>query len=628
MSTIASQAFDMHLKNLILDHYPTDQKSILDLLLSDWTMRDRFHRHLDVVMDTLLSQLDQKKYNIRTCPYYAFVQLFSLSEPQNNSINNTTYQIKSGAFIDLSQFSNCTDSVLMQGCCKVLQKMTLYPNPNHQVTDWAADCLKSASADIIQFYTGWLTQGLERELATQSSNTFHQYAKFTLLLLNTCVNQSTHVVPTLLQTLSDTGLQWLLQTHRKSASILLHYFDDESQVSKDMVVTQLLGTKTKSFIDLLLNYLRDMMSGTDPKLPRSRRWFKNHFLKNVLLLVCEQADTSVSACLFRQWFKTRDDFEWYFSTPLPQQITLDGLDLTRSHRIYGIKHTGLAAMFQDMVGDHVKKERLIQIWFDLWVSDHTFTVPVSWILQCTGLYDQAPVLMKQMIKKLIYVGIQHTGFLDAMMDLVLLSDAPEPDSLFELILEVACETQGTETTYKRINANIIHLMIELSEELDLATTVQPSNTAEKKLSKKQRRKLKKHGKLPHNKLRSMMRKHEEELEKYLRESNTSTHNNGCLKALTTLVQRLFNFLLRLLLSVSTVDSTNNSLSIKQDVQRQLMSTPLFYEPLAKFIKLIRQPEDLQEDIQATIDISTDYLKRLSDPSLFKASQNIMHEQIN
>ncbi|KAI8369148.1 hypothetical protein EDC96DRAFT_504067 [Choanephora cucurbitarum] len=668
MSTMLPNQFDFLLKSAILDHYPTDRKSVLDLVIANWTLHDRFHRHMELVIETMLSQFETKKYNIRISPYYAFVQLFSLSQnqlaedhqqqdqqqQQNGPIsfldyNATTYQVKSGAYIDLSHFSNYSDTALVQGCCSLLQKITLsVANTNHhQAHEWLADCLKSADANIVRSYAAWLANGLEKDLQQSKNSVSSGYAEFMLTLLATCVARSTHIVPTLLFVFSDRGLAWLLKSNRSSATILLHYFDDGSQVSKDMVVTDLLKTKSKQFIDMLLGYLRENMAGIDPKAPHSRVWFQNHFLRNILSLVGEedQVDTSVASQLFRQFFKTRDDFEWYFGTPLLQQITFNSLDLANVHDIYAVKSTGLAAMFQEMVrlGDHVKKERLMQIWSDLWIANQAFTVPVSWVLQCAGLYDQAPVLVKQMIKRFVAIGLQpqqpqssmtpllsERKFLDRMMDLVLLSDAPEPDSLFELILEIACENDGLSSAFEQINWNIINILIELAEELELelkaSTDMTPLvlNKAEKKRSKKQLRKLRRGGKLSHNKLRSMMRKHEEELERYLKESSSQS-----LKALTTLVQRLFNFLLRLLntsLSKTSVDSNNNSLAIKQDIQKQLMSTPLFYEPLSKLVKLIREPEDLQEDIQTVVELSTEYLKHLPDKTLFEASQRIVGHQ--
>ncbi|KAI8390049.1 hypothetical protein BD560DRAFT_379768 [Blakeslea trispora] len=664
MSTLLPSQFDFLLKSAILDHYPTDGKGVLDLVIADWTLRDRFRRHMDLVVETMLSQFETKNYNVRTSPYYAFVQLFSLSQnplAQDNQqhqqqelqntpssfleYNKTTYQIKSGAYIDLSQFSNYTDTTLTEGCCLLLQKLTLFvSNTTHrQAHEWLADCLRYADPAIVRSYAAWLATGLERDLG-QGNSAPSSYAEFMLTLLNTCTNQSSHIVPVLLSTFSDETLRWLLKSNSSSATILLHYFDDGSQVSKDMVVTALLKTKSKQFIDMLLGYLRENMAGIDPKAPHSRVWFQNHFLGNILSLVGEedQVNTSVASQLFRQFFKTRDDFEWYFGTPLLQQITFNTLDLANVHDIYAVKSTGLAAMFQEMVrlGDHVKKERLIQIWSDLWTAHQALTVPISWVLQCAGLYDQAPVLVKQMIKRLVAIGLQsqpssstmtqispERGFLDRMMDLVLLSDAPEPDNLFELMLEITCESNDSTAAFEQMNRNVIDIMVELAEELEFeskaTTDATPIvlNRAEKKRNIRQLRKSRRGGKLSHNKLRSMMRKHEEELEQYLKESSSQS-----LKALTTLVQRLFNFLLRLLnnsLPKASVDSNNNSLAIKQDIQKQLMSIPLFYEPLSKLVKLIREPEDLQEDIQAVVELSTEYLKHLPDKTLFEASQRIL-----
>ena len=129
------------------------------------------------------------------------------------------------------------------------------------------------------------------------------------------------------------------------------------------------------------------------------------------------------------------------------------------------------------------------------------------------------------------------------------------------------------------------------------------------------------------KLGATMKKHEEELEKYFQElsDNTSKINNA-IKALTTLVQRVFNFLLRLLndtSTLSTVDSNNYCLTIKQDIQRELVDIPLFYEPLAKLDKLINEPEDLHEDIQAVIELSVEYLKKKKDQTVYESSQKIL-----
>lgn len=639
MTSMTPAIFDIHLKKAILQHYPADRKTVLDLLLADWTARDRFHRHLDFVADIMVSLLSKKSYNKRSAPYYAFVQLFNIPDEHhqqdNESADASYYETKSGAYIDLSQFSNCSDKVLMNGCCRLLQRMTR-GNASQHVQDWVGDCLQNASSDIVQYYVGWLAQGLNAEL--ESKRTPACFAPFLKVALSSCVSLSAYVVPTLLHIFTFESIQWLLKQGEVANTILVHYFDDGPQVSKYMMVKSLFMTKKKKYIDLLLAHLREIMPGQDPKVARSRAWFKNHFLGVILSLVGEDASgQGVACCIFRQLFKTRDDFEWYFVTPLvpaAKKINFKPLDLSNSHDIYSVKQSGLAAMLQEMVrlGDTDKKERLIKVWFDLWTSGSNFSVPVSWVLQCAGLYDQAPVLVKQMIKRFISIGLQQQQqeeqdimrmasgrkFLDRIMDLVLLSDTPEPDSLFELVLSVSHQPD----THKEIIWAIINILVELSEELEVEMSLQPTQpTPPKNKAPKQnpRHVNKKQKNLTARKLRDAMKKHEEELEKFLQESK-----NNSIKALTTLVQRVFNFLLRLVNNTtSTEDTANSCLSIKQDIQHELTIIPLFYLPLSKLIRLIREPEDLQEDIQTTIDLSVEYLKKQTDTSLYDISQKVL-----
>ncbi|GAA5802033.1 hypothetical protein HPULCUR_007493 [Helicostylum pulchrum] len=640
MTCMTPTAFDIYLKKAVLKHYPADRKTVLDLLLADWTVRDRFHRHLNLVADIMLSLLSKKTYNKRSAPYYAFVQLFNIPDEHHQqdteAADASYYETKSGAYIDLSQFSNCSDQVLMNGCCQLLQRMTR-ANASQHVKDWVGDCLQNASADIVQHYVGWLAVGLNEELELKRTSTC--FAPFLKVALSSCVSLSAYVVPTLLQTFTYESIQWLFKQGEDANTMLVHYFDDGPQVSKYMMVQGLFVTKKKKYIDLLLTHLREIMSGTDPKVPRSRAWFKNHFLGVILSLLGEDASgQGVACCIFRQLFKTRDDFEWYFATPLvpaAKKINFKPLDLSNSHDIYSVKQSGLAALLQEMVrlGDTGKKERLIKVWFDLWTSGSKFTVPVSWVLQCAGLYDQAPVLVKQMIKRFVHIGLQQQHhqeehdimrmaperkFLDRIMDLVLLSDTPEPDSLFELVLNVSHQPD----TFRDIIWAIINILIELSEELEVEISLQASQPTppKNKVSKRAARHInKKQKNLTARKLRDAMKKHEEELEKFLQESK-----NNSIKALTTLVQRVFNFLLRLVNNTTLAEDTANScLSIKQDIQHELTIIPLFYLPLSKLVRLIREPEDLQEDIQTTIDLSLEYLKKQPDHSLYETSQKIL-----
>ena len=55
--------------------------------------------------------------------------------------------------------------------------------------------------------------------------------------------------------------------------------------------------------------------------------------------------------------------------------------------------------------------------------------------------------------------------------------------------------------------------------------------------------------------------------------------------------------------------------------------PLFYEPLAKLASLIRQPEDLQEDIQTMIETSLSFLKNHNDENMYTVAQNILQSAL-
>lgn len=91
--------FDMYMKNLIIQQYPTEQKTNLDTVLADWAVKDRFQRHRDLIIDTIISLLQKPRYNNRTAPFYAFVHLFNLHEERLEAAKDNSYKIKSGALI-------------------------------------------------------------------------------------------------------------------------------------------------------------------------------------------------------------------------------------------------------------------------------------------------------------------------------------------------------------------------------------------------------------------------------------------------------------------------------------------------------------------------------------------------
>lgn len=119
-------------------------------------------------------------------------------------------------------------------------------------------------------------------------------------------------------------------------------------------------------------------------------------------------------------------------------------------------------------------------------------------------------------------------------------------------------------------------------------------------------------------MRKLLLKQQAELEESLQKSVQSGERS--VKALTTLAQRALNFLLSLL-NQTAVDN------LKQDIQYKLIHMPLFYEPLAKLASLIRQPEDLQEDIQTMIETSLSFLKNHNDENMYTVAQNILQSAL-
>lgn len=626
--------FDVNLKKVILQQYPTDKKTVLDRLLADWTARDRFHRHLEYVANIMMDLLANKPYNKRSAPYYAFVQIFNIPD-EHHQRHADHYETKSGAYIDLSQYRNCSDQPLMKGCCQLLKSVTQSRASPH-VVEWVGDCLHNASVEIVKHYFTWLVEGFNKEILEKTNSPPPpRFEPFLKVALKSCQSKSVYIVPILLKQFNYESLEWLLKENKPSAQALLHYFDDGPQISKHLMVQGLFKNKKVEYVNLLLTFLRDSMVVTDPQLFRSRSWFKNHFLGVILSLVGEDTTgQGVASCIFRQLFKTRDDFEWYFATALvnaEEKLNYKALHFANLHDVFDIKETGLAAVFHEMVRlkDTGKKKRVIKVWKDLWTSGSKITVPVSWVLHCAGLYDQAPVLVKQMIKELVTIGLEQDqeqeegqrmisatperSFADRIMDVVLLSDAPEPENLFELILNVS----KRETVYQEVKQAIINILIELSEELEVElmasdSAIEPKPKGDRVIGKVSKEKRQ----VSRKKMKRIIMMHAVSVEHAKEEKNDTP------KTITTLVQRVFNFLLPLLTNTSyVVDEVNTSLLRKQEIRNELITAPLMYKPLSKLLRLIQEPEDLLEDVQSTVDMCMEYLKKR--PDVYDISQKIL-----
>jgi hypothetical protein len=647
--------FDMYLKEGILGTYPREQKTVLDTVLADWAARDPFKKHTEVIIQTVLSLLDKAKYNKRTAPYYAFVQLFNipdeqqrfqeLQHQQKQEEKAIAYSVKSGARIDLAHYSNGSDKVLVEGCRKILKIVT----QSGKADAWVSDCLYVARPDIIQWYIEWLSTGLQKELKSKGKDTVPYSKYMSMTLQNAHIGSlSSYAVPVLLLSADLDVLRWLCFRNPKASNILVRYFSAGPQVTIHMLVQNLLTTKPKDYIDILLLFLRENVCDSWNKTAgSSHSWFKNHFLGTLLSITGGDAsEKGVSSLLFQHMFTSANDFEWLFAMPTEKQedfyASFPSLDIAKSHTIYNIKNNGLSAMLQEMVrlDDSGQRERLVNIWYKLWITsdqDHlSFAVPVNWIMQCIGLYDQAPALVKQMIEKLLVIGIQSKqDFTIHVLNLLLISDMPEPDSLFDIFLKV-CNQQfdiNNDAMINTIQRSITDILIELAEEIQVEfefnlskealyekTKIEAARIAAKNSKKKGKRIMKK-GKSYVQTRRLWQQQQQQQQHQELEESLSNQLEDGSLtmKALITLVQRVINFLLAFL------SSTSEPARIwHQKIQDGLIKTPLLYDALSKLAKsLSSQTEELQEDIQAVIDTCLEYLRKKKETSLVDIIQKIL-----
>ncbi|CAO3623473.1 unnamed protein product [Cunninghamella blakesleeana] len=540
---------NLYLKELILNNYPSDKKRVLDMVIIEWAIFDPFDCHMEVIINTMISLVGSSSYNKRSAPYYAWIQSFNLTSEDEgeggNAKKSIGYNIKTGAEIKISRFNNSKhDLTRTRGLEKILQKLTYASSTGTKL--WIEDCLRMASSGIIEEHIAWLTKQLNHELenitSPNASTPFMSHLQFALMNPRV-ISLAPFIVPILLHNASDQLLAWLVKkrtekvttTAAGAGKILIEYFSEGNQLSSKILITDLLRTRSKGYIDYLMGYLRINMESTDPSANNSRLWFDHHFLMPILLesgneLIKKnyhqkQQQYNVSLLLYQQLLSTPDDFNWFFKTPCANNMNISSIASKHTwindyHLILPIRNIGLESLLQCMVQlDTFKQQQFVNIWKNLWLSkkepnntstigaddnknnDHhnlSFNVPIDWILQCIGLYDQAPAIVKQMIELFITIGIKsriHQNqivvdtigkaetFTQQMMDLFLLSDTSEVDGLFDLYLRLCQDVEETrhldESEMVRSTATIL---ISLTEELKLRTkyTGKSSSASDKK----------------------------------------------------------------------------------------------------------------------------------------------------
>ncbi|KAI9474230.1 MAG: hypothetical protein EXX96DRAFT_581116 [Benjaminiella poitrasii] len=538
---LSPDQFDHHLCRLIQHTYPSHTRRVLDLVLADWTVRDRFERHGQLVIDALYGTT----YDARTTPYDAFIQLFQGKQQQesdsHNSINHfAAYkQTRSGALLsnhlDTGEFIENNDSRVL-----FLQRLA-----RRRHDSWLHDCLEHARPSLIRAYTVWLAQHLNLVSLTATTKAD---------------------VPTLLTLLSDTSLEQLLHSSTSTKNTLLvDYFD---QPSRSGLVRALLQTKSTRYMDLLMTYLRTHFTSTTTS-QHNNAWFEQNFLAPIVEGVAMGAE--VATAIFSQIISIGFDSYLGQSTTT---TTFDMLQVARQHEIVTVRQTGLARLFQTLV--KIKNDTsVVDVWRKTWHPTTTTQPPsLRMVLQCVGLVDQAPAMVKRMV-----ADVCDMTTVERLMDVVLLSDTMEPDTVFDFVLEVVADTTTDEVRWA-----IVNTMIEVGQELALnkpkeeQRTMVPS-TIEANLNVTR---------MGRSKLVAKMRLHEQQL--LARQDDDSPAPQ---KPLSILIQRLFHFLLRLF--------HNEEVATHEAMQLELVAMPLYFVALGQIWRVVKEP--LIEDVQALIELS-------------------------
>lgn len=662
----------MCLREAVQHHYPNDRKIMLDILLAEWAVRDPFGCHTQVIMDAIFSMLEQSsRYNMRTAPFYAFIRVFSSSEDDEGSRETRGYNVNTGAALDISQYTRQVDEDVVCGCCEILKILTVHSDK--KTKDWTADCLRLASIEIVQWYIAWLTEQLNDENLTEKEDATQFGRHMQAALQNTRVQAlSFQVVPILLKTASDQTLAWLIKNSPGCYSVLTSYFGECPQLSTHMLVMYLLQNKSMTFVDTLLQFLRTSMNINRLKSAKSRAWFQNHFT-NAMLSVAgdDKSGNGVASRFFRQILKTRGDFDWYLATPFvseendqaadnvlqPSDFGL--LDIAKTHDVLPVRNIGLVSLLQEMVrlGDSAKSERLVEIWNSLWTTSSgngdDFTVPFSWILQCIGLYDQAPAVVKQMFERFIRICIQRTmdllireqatteqTYVKRIIDLMMLSDVPDVESVLDLFIQIYDEQSKDEQQRDILDDHtlwsIMATLVEITEELKVEMTA--SSSTEQQQQQQDTKEY--HHQEPthttpatppspfstHNNARRLPRALRKRLRgkpyrRWLRRRQKQSKDTAIAavvdmdidkpstaspaetvkkttKTLLILVQRVLNFLLLLF---ESLEQSIMELDAKQRLRRKLTEWLLFYEPLGALRKLLESHSELADDLQNLID---------------------------
>lgn len=626
---------EIHLKELIQDRYPNENKTMLDLIVANWIARgkDGTLEH-SIIIDALLQA--NFRYHNQLAPFYAINEEFR--QTSSNKFGNTQPYKFNLILTEDPPWLNPLDPDILHGCLRLLKQLA-----GSDVADteaWVQDILKITSSQVIGKYVDWLSKEytssrnprLEKHLLATMRNPRIQNWP--------ALFYSYHAVPILLRNLDASSLASILE-HPESG-IITGYFSGCQQTEVTSLVIELLQLKPKVYFDLLLNHLKSNMNSIDTQSPQSRTWFQKHFIQPILL-VAEENDNTAAAQLYYQLLTSNADFDWFLATYLSEQpendpiFTLQGLELGKKHLILPVRSSGLASFMQEMIrmGDTGGRQRLVQYWNDAWTKtngDSNFAVPIPWILQCIGLFKQSPYNVKNMTEHLVDIGLRGDtadhSFLRKLIDLMMLSDVPDVDSVLNMFSK-RYDAVSNDELDAWIAWYITSIVIEVTEEL--YWQVKPiedrkfAEEAVKQVSAKRTgtgRSKKRMVWISEARWKGMKKEEQQmirSMRRWMQRKPTDNTQQKKSQSLIPLVQHILDFL-----SALVVPDGHPSLEIsaKRRLRDRLVLYTLFYLPLSKLKRLLKQETSTLEKLQAFVVVCVSIVQNL-DPSIAMQAQEIL-----
>ncbi|KAI8067471.1 hypothetical protein BC940DRAFT_333495 [Gongronella butleri] len=585
VGSLAPRLFLRYMCDLIAVQYPTDQKSVLDLVLVHFMVMDTFKVHQEAMVDALA----RLTYHSLSAPFYAFTRVFQYAR----DVHLASDPLKVPSDMDAERREQYV-AHLPVCLSRLLDKMVARVAP--EATSWPYVCLQSAPAPIVEHH-------LTRIIDTVNNDTTDDrlFAHLTLTMsLPFARPLASQLIPLFLHRASFETLDRLLRS--KHAALDLFFVGLGADYVDQRVLLELLEERPPAFTDRLVTFLQRPHAS---KLRRDRQATINaHLIQAMVTLAAQQQEIALR---YMDAMLTKDMDTWLAPPKAEKEAPARRRPvLVDDKRTIAVQHTGMAMLVRAIAAldDQDAQTWLTTRWAAQWLGgDDTqtpFSVPVSYVHQCLALFAYSTTPLKAMMLQFLDKGLAcdtNHAFLEKLIDVLMLSDAPQLARLTDTLLTRVAHLQGAmHATIDRILENLLacteklrlwERTLRLMDE-DSSTTDDDENNNDNAFAD-----------------HALVRK---DIKKRI--------HPGAERRPRILVHRVLAFLARILLC----DPTYASPAIL-DLRAALIATPLLYEPLAHLLNANAVRATTRDTLILMIRTCLDHLPR-HDP-LYTYSRRIL-----